>query len=364
MERLVANQQVFHNVCFRCSHCNMKLSLGSFASLHGNVYCKPHFSQLFKAKGNYDEGFGHKPHKVLWMSRSESDPVESKADDALDKAEAKADGSGVDELSIAKVGVLAASMEALVSSSSPEKVEKLVETKRLRIAWPPPTEAGGKGASATEEGIRVHKPKWPPEDERQQLVKRNSDFSGGSRLRRSASLKERWRPFTVAEPLKPVVVQEPVRSPQPEKKVAQEAVVSQEVEGKTEPKKERKQSLEDEPPVVAELGGESRSVAGDEVEVQNENGHQPPGKDMGKDQPEEVAGEPDLLEERELESRHEPSAEQTPPDSPALSESPENEKKLEDVGFWEGDENEEVEGSKELSVEEQIKRNRYYEDED
>lgn len=364
MERLVANQQVFHNVCFRCSHCNMKLSLGSFASLHGNVYCKPHFSQLFKAKGNYDEGFGHKPHKVLWMSRSESDPVESKADDASDKAEAKADGSGVDELSIAKVGVLAASMEALVSSSSPEKVEKLVETKRLRIAWPPPTEAGGKGASATEEGIRVHKPKWPPEDERQQLVKRNSDFSGGSRLRRSASLKERWRPFTVAEPLKPVVVQEPVRSPQPEKKVAQEAVVSQEVEGKTEPKKERKQSLEDEPPVVAELGGESRSVAGDEVEVLNENGHQPPGKDMGKDQPEEVAGEPDLLEERELESRHEPSAEQTPPDSPALSESPENEKKLEDVGFWEGDENEEVEGSKELSVEEQIKRNRYYEDED
>lgn len=168
----------------------------------------------------------------------------------------------------------------------------------------------------------------------------------------------------MAEPLKPVVVQEPVRSPQPEKKVAQEAVVSQEVEGKTEPKKERKRSLEDEPPVVAELGGESRSVAGDEVEVQNENGHQPPGKDMGKDQPEEVAGEPDLLEERELESRHEPSAEQTPPDSPALSESPENEKKLEDVGFWEGDENEEVEGSKELSVEEQIKRNRYYEDED
>ncbi|XP_078287377.1 LIM domain and actin-binding protein 1a isoform X3 [Rhinoraja longicauda] len=362
MERLVANQQVFHSVCFRCSHCNMKLSLGSFASLHGNVYCKPHFNQLFKAKGNYDEGFGHKPHKVLWMSRSESDPVESKADDASDKAEAKADGSGVDELSIAKVGVLAASMEALVSSLSPEKLEKPVETKKLKIAWPPPTEAGGRGASTTEEGIRGHKPKWPPEDDRPQSVKRNSDFASSTRLRRSASLKERWRPFTVAEPLKPVVVQEPVRSLQPAKKVTQEAVVSQEGEGKTEPKKERKQSLEDETPVVAELGGESGSVAREEVEVQDENGHQPP--DMGKDQPEEAAGEPDLPEEGGLESWHKPGAEQTPRDSPALSESPENEKKLEDVGYWEGDENEEVEGSKELSVEEQIKRNRYYEDED
>uniref|UniRef100_A0A3Q3L9V2 LIM domain and actin-binding protein 1-like n=1 Tax=Mastacembelus armatus TaxID=205130 RepID=A0A3Q3L9V2_9TELE len=66
LERLVAHQHVFHKNCFCCVHCNTKLSLGNYASLHGNIYCKPHFNQLFKAKGNYDEGFGHRPHKQLW----------------------------------------------------------------------------------------------------------------------------------------------------------------------------------------------------------------------------------------------------------------------------------------------------------
>ncbi|KFP70265.1 LIM domain and actin-binding protein 1, partial [Acanthisitta chloris] len=43
MERLFANQQVFHISCFRCSYCNSRLSLGTYASLRGNIYCKPHF---------------------------------------------------------------------------------------------------------------------------------------------------------------------------------------------------------------------------------------------------------------------------------------------------------------------------------
>uniref|UniRef100_A0A3Q3XSK4 LIM zinc-binding domain-containing protein n=1 Tax=Mola mola TaxID=94237 RepID=A0A3Q3XSK4_MOLML len=73
LERLVALENVYHKICFRCVHCSTKLSLLNFASLHGNVYCKPHFSQLFKAKGNYDEGFGHRPHKELWEPRSDGD---------------------------------------------------------------------------------------------------------------------------------------------------------------------------------------------------------------------------------------------------------------------------------------------------
>uniref|UniRef100_A0A672MUH9 LIM zinc-binding domain-containing protein n=1 Tax=Sinocyclocheilus grahami TaxID=75366 RepID=A0A672MUH9_SINGR len=65
MEKLVANQQIYHKSCFRCGFCSTKLSLGTYASLHGDIYCKPHFSQLFKSKGNYDEGFGHRPHKEI-----------------------------------------------------------------------------------------------------------------------------------------------------------------------------------------------------------------------------------------------------------------------------------------------------------
>ncbi|XP_058903006.1 LIM domain-containing protein 2 isoform X1 [Kogia breviceps] len=73
MERLVADKLIFHNSCFCCKHCHTKLSLGSYAALHGEFYCKPHFQQLFKSKGNYDEGFGRKQHKELWAHK-EVDP--------------------------------------------------------------------------------------------------------------------------------------------------------------------------------------------------------------------------------------------------------------------------------------------------
>ncbi|NWW81196.1 XIRP2 protein, partial [Chaetorhynchus papuensis] len=43
MERLVADKQNFHKSCFRCHHCGSQLSLGNYASLHGKIYCKPHF---------------------------------------------------------------------------------------------------------------------------------------------------------------------------------------------------------------------------------------------------------------------------------------------------------------------------------
>ncbi len=42
--------------CFRCKECNKVCSLGGFAALKGEIFCKPHFKQLFKLKGNYDEG--------------------------------------------------------------------------------------------------------------------------------------------------------------------------------------------------------------------------------------------------------------------------------------------------------------------
>uniref|UniRef100_A0A8C6FUQ5 LIM domain-containing protein 2 n=1 Tax=Moschus moschiferus TaxID=68415 RepID=A0A8C6FUQ5_MOSMO len=57
----------------RFSHCHTKLSLGSYAALHGEFHCKPHFQQLFKSEGNYVEGFGRKQHEELWAHK-EVDP--------------------------------------------------------------------------------------------------------------------------------------------------------------------------------------------------------------------------------------------------------------------------------------------------
>ena len=49
------------------------LSLSSFAALEGVYYCKPHFKQLFKLKGNYDEGFGREQHKSQWAEGDEGE---------------------------------------------------------------------------------------------------------------------------------------------------------------------------------------------------------------------------------------------------------------------------------------------------
>jgi len=37
-------------------------------SIYSNYYCKPHFKELFRLKGNYDEGFGREQHKTKWIS--------------------------------------------------------------------------------------------------------------------------------------------------------------------------------------------------------------------------------------------------------------------------------------------------------
>lgn len=57
MDRLVADDKIFHKTCLRCGHCKKVLSLGNYAALNGVFYCKPHFKQLFALKGNYSDGF-------------------------------------------------------------------------------------------------------------------------------------------------------------------------------------------------------------------------------------------------------------------------------------------------------------------
>jgi hypothetical protein len=67
-EMLKADDHIFHKSCFRCVHCKNVLKLGNYASLKGNYYCKPHFKQLFRLRGNYDEGFGGEQHKMKWVT--------------------------------------------------------------------------------------------------------------------------------------------------------------------------------------------------------------------------------------------------------------------------------------------------------
>ncbi|KAI4901423.1 hypothetical protein NFI96_018553 [Prochilodus magdalenae] len=67
MEKMAADKFIFHKQCFCCKHCKQKLSLRNYAPLYGEFYCVFHYQQLFRRKGNYDEGFGYQQHKNRWL---------------------------------------------------------------------------------------------------------------------------------------------------------------------------------------------------------------------------------------------------------------------------------------------------------
>ena len=53
--------------------------------LEGTVYCTNHFKQLFKLKGNYDEGFGRHQYKKRWADENKQNgetPVKNGQSDA------------------------------------------------------------------------------------------------------------------------------------------------------------------------------------------------------------------------------------------------------------------------------------------
>src|SRR5690606_36667940 len=58
-----------------------------YASLEGKYYCKPHFKQLFKTKGNYASGFSVETPEERWKKRSgvSSTPVATETNTVLKK---------------------------------------------------------------------------------------------------------------------------------------------------------------------------------------------------------------------------------------------------------------------------------------
>jgi hypothetical protein len=71
MEQVAIDNQIFHKTCLKCAHCKVTLKMGNLASMNNVYYCKPHFKQLFKLKGNYAEGFGLEDHKKNWLEGKE-----------------------------------------------------------------------------------------------------------------------------------------------------------------------------------------------------------------------------------------------------------------------------------------------------
>ncbi|ELU14545.1 hypothetical protein CAPTEDRAFT_114151 [Capitella teleta] len=75
MEKIIADKAIYHKSCFKCCHCKSVLSMRNFASLDGEMFCKPHFIELFKSKGNYEEGFGKERKVKQWAAQNEAAAV-------------------------------------------------------------------------------------------------------------------------------------------------------------------------------------------------------------------------------------------------------------------------------------------------
>ena len=54
----------YHKGCMRCTHCNKTVGIKGLAMIDGNIYCKPHFKELFKQTGgSYDAILANSPNK-------------------------------------------------------------------------------------------------------------------------------------------------------------------------------------------------------------------------------------------------------------------------------------------------------------
>ncbi|XP_010146357.1 PREDICTED: xin actin-binding repeat-containing protein 2 [Eurypyga helias] len=161
MECLVADKKNFHKSCFRCHHCGSQLRLGNYASLHGKIYCKPHFKQLFKSKGNYDEGFGHKQHKDLWNSKDQCSSVGNiHTEETIPINSTPVDPKPVTEID----QDLHSDTDGTHPGILDNNLKKCTERGKLKMTWPPSTDdATPKKTFSIEEVAKVDKPKWPPE---------------------------------------------------------------------------------------------------------------------------------------------------------------------------------------------------------
>ncbi|XP_069692989.1 uncharacterized protein [Periplaneta americana] len=76
MEQVKAERAVWHKNCFRCKECNKQLTVDIYSSHEGQLYCKPHFRELFKPKAVVDEDIEpprlRKPELII----RENQPIE------------------------------------------------------------------------------------------------------------------------------------------------------------------------------------------------------------------------------------------------------------------------------------------------
>ncbi|XP_076347353.1 uncharacterized protein LOC143245191 isoform X2 [Tachypleus tridentatus] len=76
MDKIKAEKSAFHKSCFRCKECGKTLNVDTYSSHEGQIYCKPHFKQLFQPKAKFEEDAGPKKPRKFEMIIRENVPME------------------------------------------------------------------------------------------------------------------------------------------------------------------------------------------------------------------------------------------------------------------------------------------------
>ncbi len=102
-------------------------SIYNYSALYGEFYCPSHYHQLFKKKGNYDEGFGHRQHKDRWLVKTEEPKPTNKFSSAR-KTEPTCVDATVDD---------SRGPSSRHQRHKDDQFKCPDNTNKLRISWPP-----------------------------------------------------------------------------------------------------------------------------------------------------------------------------------------------------------------------------------
>lgn len=268
----------------------------------------------------------------------------------------------VETSSQVKVTDLTSLLETRVeTNASSQSAERPAEARRLRVAWPPSageTRSGTTALSPVTEGAsssRLWRAKWPPEEEVTSSF-HSSDRAELKSLRRSSSLKERSRPFTVAVKPKPATNLGPKEPRRPLKSLQEWRASFEEKNPSEEPCKERKpeaQQVNHQEKKENKMHKTQSTEAASTSESFSKTPHkQQEGKEQVNRENISAAAEK-IVEEVSLKPS---SPDISPPTSPPLQ--PKEKCTSQEVGFWEEDKG--GSDAEELSAEDIIKKNRYY----
>jgi len=132
IEKISIDGRIYHNTCFKCTHCKCTLTMGNYAQLEDSVYCKPHLLELFKRKGKYDFGkkgssYNENEQQVL---TTKSTPVNDNNNNIIKQEQPKSKPKQIEEDVIIEDVPVESNMNVVVSGLGAEVNDEVNNDKK------------------------------------------------------------------------------------------------------------------------------------------------------------------------------------------------------------------------------------------